>query len=56
MMMAKTMVILGGAVGGIVAANHMRRRLTSGHRVVLIERNAERAFAPSFLRSPVMSH
>ena len=37
MMMAKTMVILGGAVGGIVAANHMRRRLTSGHRVVLIE-------------------
>ena len=39
----------GRRVGGIVAANHMRRRLTSEHRVVLVERNAEHAFALSFL-------
>ena len=48
-MAAKTVVILGGGVGGIVAANRLRRRLASGHRVVLVERNAEHAFAPSFL-------
>ncbi len=49
MMAAKTVVILGGGVGGIVAANELRARLGSGHRVVLVERNAEHAFAPSFL-------
>jgi sulfide:quinone oxidoreductase len=49
MMTAKTVVVLGGGVGGIVAANHLRSRLASEHRVVLVERNAEHAFAPSFL-------
>ena len=48
-MTAKTIVVLGGGVGGIVAANHLRGRLASEHRVVLVERNAEHAFAPSFL-------
>ena len=45
----KTVVILGGGVGGIVAANDLRRKLSAEHRVVLVERNAEHAFAPSFL-------
>ncbi len=49
MMAPKTVVILGGGVGGIVAANHLRSRLNSGHRVVIIEKNAQHAFAPSFL-------
>ena len=48
-MASKTVVILGGGIGGIVAANELRRKLPSGHRVVLVERNAEHAFAPSFL-------
>ncbi|MBP1608709.1 MAG: pyridine nucleotide-disulfide oxidoreductase [Acidobacteria bacterium] len=48
--MAKmTVVILGGGVGGIIAANRLRERLSERHRVVLVERNSEHAFAPSFL-------
>ena len=46
---AKTIVILGGGVGGIVAANELRRLVHSEHRVVLIEKNRLHAFAPSFL-------
>ncbi len=42
-------VILGGGVGGIVAANRLSARLAPKHRVVLVEKNAEHAFAPSFL-------
>jgi len=45
----KTIVVLGGGVGGLVAANELRRRLHSTHRVVLIEKNPVHAFAPSFL-------
>ena len=47
--MAKTIVILGGGVGGQVAANELRRRLSGEHRIILIEKNARHAFAPSFL-------
>jgi len=45
----KTVLILGGGVGGLVAANELRQRLDRAHRVVLVERNLEHAFAPSFL-------
>ncbi len=48
-MPSKTVVILGGGVGGMIAANQLRRCLTPDHRVVLVERNREHAFAPSFL-------
>jgi sulfide:quinone oxidoreductase len=44
-----TIVVLGGGVGGMVAANELRRQLPRGHRVVLIEKNAKYAFPPSFL-------
>ena len=47
--MKSTTVVLGGGVGGMVAANEIRRQLPSGHRVVVVEKNAEHAFAPSFL-------
>jgi sulfide:quinone oxidoreductase len=46
---AKTILILGGGVGGQVAANELRRLLPSEHRVIVIERNVRHAFAPSFL-------
>jgi sulfide:quinone oxidoreductase len=46
---SQTVVILGGGVGGIVAANELARRLPEGHRVVLVERSPRHAFAPSFL-------
>lgn len=46
---AQTVVILGGGVGGLVTANELARSLPSPHRIVLVERSARHAFAPSFL-------
>ncbi len=48
-MTSRTVVILGGGVGGQVTANTLRRLLPKEHRVVLVEREANHAFAPSFL-------
>ncbi|OGO31003.1 MAG: hypothetical protein A2136_02655 [Chloroflexi bacterium RBG_16_54_11] len=48
-MAGKTIIILGAGVGGLVAANEIRRRLTGEHRIVLVEKNPQHAFAPSFL-------
>ncbi len=48
-MSGKTIVVLGGGVGGLVAANELRRLLAREHRVLLVERNTQHAFAPSFL-------
>lgn len=45
----KTVVILGGGVGGLVAARDLRRRLPREHRVVLVDREREHLFAPSLL-------
>jgi sulfide:quinone oxidoreductase len=45
----KTILILGGGVGGLVAANELRRLLPEEHRIIVVDRKAEHAFAPSFL-------
>jgi len=45
----RTMVVLGGGTGGVVAARRLRRRLGSTERVVLVERSPDYRFAPSFL-------
>jgi len=45
----KTIVILGGGVGGITAANELRHKLPHNHKVILVEKNSMHAFAPSFL-------
>jgi len=45
----KTIVILGGGVGGLVVSNELRHKLPHEHKVVLVEKNPEHAFAPSFL-------
>lgn len=51
-MNGKTILVLGGGVGGIVVANELRHPAKAGpheHKVVLVEKNTEHAFAPSFL-------
>ncbi len=44
-----TVLILGGGAGGVVAANELRRRLPTKHRVVVIDRSAMHLFASSLL-------
>jgi sulfide:quinone oxidoreductase len=46
---SKNIVILGGGVGGLVAANELRRRLAPEHRITVVDKNGQHAFAPSFL-------
>ncbi|MFA6457726.1 MAG: NAD(P)/FAD-dependent oxidoreductase, partial [Bacteroidota bacterium] len=48
-MTGKTIVILGGGVGGIVVSNELRRYLPSIHRIIVIEKNGVHTFAPSYL-------
>ncbi len=47
-MAGKTVVILGGGVGGLVAANMLREKLGREHRVVLVDKMMDHVFAPSF--------
>jgi sulfide:quinone oxidoreductase len=46
---AATIVILGGGVGGIVAAHKLRGRLGRDHRIVVIDRAREHVFQSSLL-------
>ncbi|MFN3973783.1 MAG: NAD(P)/FAD-dependent oxidoreductase [Dehalococcoidia bacterium] len=48
-MPGKTVVILGGGVGGLTTAKYLCRWLPQEHRIVLVERNPQHCFAPSFL-------
>lgn len=45
----QTVVVLGGGVGGLVAAGRLRKLLPRMHRVVLVDREREHLFAPSLL-------
>ncbi len=45
----KTIVILGGGVGGLVTARELRKRLPRQHRIILVDREREHLFAPSLL-------
>lgn len=48
-MIGKTVVVIGAGTGGIVLANRLCERLAPAHRIVIVERSATHAFAPSFL-------
>jgi sulfide:quinone oxidoreductase len=45
----KTVLVLGGGVGGVVTANGLRRRLEKRHRVILVNRDPLFSFAASYL-------
>lgn len=47
--MALTILVLGAGVGGLVAANGLRKAIPKPHRVVLVDRQASFVFAPSLL-------
>ena len=46
---AHRILVLGGGIGGIVAANELRKRLPARHEVVLVSRDETFLFAPSLL-------
>ena len=46
---AKTVVVLGGGVGGVVAATILRKELPDHHRVIIVDRERDHLFAPSLL-------
>lgn len=48
-MAGKTVLILGGGVGGMTAANRLSRRLGDAHQVRMVERQEDHIFAPSLL-------
>jgi sulfide:quinone oxidoreductase len=47
--MGKTVMVLGGGIGGVVAACRLRKLLGREHRVLLVEREADHLFQPSLL-------
>lgn len=46
---SKTALILGGGVGGLVAANILRKLLPEQYRIIVIDREPQHLFAPSLL-------
>ncbi len=44
-----TIIVLGGGIGGTVAATRLRKQLPPEYRIILIERESRYAFSPSFL-------
>lgn len=46
---SKTALVLGGGIGGLVAANRLRKLLPARHRVVLVDRERQHVFQPSLL-------
>jgi sulfide:quinone oxidoreductase len=47
-MAGRTVMVLGGGVGGVVAARRLRQKLGSEHRVLLVDKEDRHYFPPSF--------
>ena len=45
----KTILVLGGGIGGVVAAVELRKKLAQHHRIVLVDREQRHLFSPSLL-------
>lgn len=48
-MSTRTVMVLGGGIGGVVAASTLRRLLPSDARVIVVEREPQHVFWPSLL-------
>ncbi|MFQ5835103.1 MAG: NAD(P)/FAD-dependent oxidoreductase [bacterium] len=48
-MMSKTILVLGGGIGGLVVANGLRKKLAREHEVILVDKKTKHEFNPSFL-------
>ncbi len=48
-MAQKSVVVLGGGIGGLMAANHLRKLLSREHQVIVVDRSPRHYFPPSFL-------
>ena len=46
---SKTILVLGGGIGGVVTANRLRLRLNNRHRIILVNREPLFSFAASYL-------
>ncbi len=47
--MKQKILILGAGVGGLVAANELRKKLSKEHEIIIFEKEENFAFAPSYL-------
>lgn len=47
--MSKTILVLGGGMGGIAAASQLRGKLANDHKIILIDRRDSHFFSPSLL-------
>ena len=45
----KTIIILGGGTGGLVSANELSKKAGNKAKIILIDKNKNHIFAPSFL-------
>jgi sulfide:quinone oxidoreductase len=45
----KSVLVLGGGVGGVVTAVELRKKLPKRHKIMLVDREPEHVFAPSLL-------
>ncbi|MFA5809513.1 MAG: FAD-dependent oxidoreductase [Thermoleophilia bacterium] len=48
-MAGKTVIVLGGGIGGLVAANKLHHLLGRDHRVIVVDRNPRHSFTGSYL-------
>lgn len=46
---SKTILVLGGGVGGLVTAATLRKKLPASHRIILVDRERDHLFQPSLL-------
>jgi len=46
---SRTVVVLGGGVGGVVTAMTLRKRLPRQHQVIIVDRESRHLFSPSLL-------